>query len=40
VYTVSTFFFHFSAGDQGLIQHEWKNASDDRGGNGGDIRSS
>jgi hypothetical protein len=36
---VTTFFFHYSAGDQGLIQHEWKNASSDRGGNSGDIRS-
>ena len=36
---VGTFFFHYSAGDQGLIEHEWKNASDDRGGNHGDIRS-
>jgi hypothetical protein len=37
--SVSTFFFHYSAGDQALIQHEWKNASSDRGGNSGDIRS-
>jgi len=37
---VTTFFDHYSAGDQGLIMHEWKNASPDRGGNGGDIRSS
>jgi len=37
--TVTTFFFHYSAGDQTLIQHEWKNASADRGGNNGDIRS-
>jgi len=37
--TVTTFFFHYSAGDQSLIQHEWKNASADRGGNSGDIRS-
>lgn len=37
--SVTTYFFHYSAGDQGLIQHEWKNASDDRGGNHGDIRS-
>jgi hypothetical protein len=36
---VTTFFFHYSAGDQGLIQHEWKNASSDRGGNSGDVRS-
>src|SRR5437016_1942130 len=37
---VTTFFFHYSAGDQTLIQHEWKNASPDRGWNNGDIRSS
>jgi hypothetical protein len=36
---VTTFFDHYSAGDQGLVEHEWKNASDDRGGNHGDIRS-
>jgi hypothetical protein len=35
--TVSTFFDHYSAGDQGLAVHEWKNASCDRGGNHGDI---
>ena len=35
---VTTFFDHYSAGDQGLVEHEWKNASEDRGGNG-DIRS-
>jgi hypothetical protein len=35
--TVSTFFDHYSAGDQGLALHEWKNASCDRGGNQGDI---
>jgi hypothetical protein len=38
-FTIGTFFFHYSAGDQGLVEHEWKNASDDRGGNHGDIRS-
>src|SRR5437879_5373449 len=37
--TVTTFFFHYVAGDQGLIINEWKNASVDRGGNSGDIRS-
>lgn len=37
--TVTTFFFHYSAGDQTLLEHEWKNASADRGGNSGDIRS-
>jgi hypothetical protein len=36
---VTTFFFHYSAGDQQLIAHEWQNASPDRGGNTGDIRS-
>ncbi len=38
--TVTTFFFHYAAGDQSLIMNEWKNASADRGGgNSGDIRS-
>ena len=36
---VTTFFFHYSAGDQMLVAHEWKNASADRGGNHGDIQS-
>jgi len=36
---VTTFFFHYVAGDQSLIMNEWKNASADRGGNSGDIRS-
>jgi hypothetical protein len=36
---VTTYFFHYSAGDQQLVEHEWKNASSDRGGNHGDIRS-
>ena len=36
---VTTFFFHYAAGGQGLIVNEWKNASADRGGNHGDIRS-
>jgi hypothetical protein len=40
VCTVGTFFFHYAAGDQSLLYHEWKNASADRGGNGGDIASS
>jgi hypothetical protein len=35
--TVSTYFDHYSAGDQNLAVHEWKNASCDRGGNHGDI---
>jgi hypothetical protein len=38
--TVTTFFDHYSAGDQSLLYHEWKNASADRGGNSGDIASS
>jgi len=38
-FTVSTFFFHYSAGDQMLAVREWKNASCDRGGNSGDIAS-
>jgi len=37
--TVTTFFSHYAAGDQSLAEHEWKNASNDRGGNHGDIRS-
>jgi hypothetical protein len=36
---VTTFFFHYAAGDQNLVEHEWKNASPDRGGNSGDIAS-
>jgi uncharacterized protein YjbI with pentapeptide repeats len=36
---VTTFFFHYTAHDQGLIYREWTNASPDRGGNKGDIRS-
>jgi hypothetical protein len=35
--TVTTYFFHFAAGDQDLALHSWKNASCDRGGNEGDI---
>jgi hypothetical protein len=34
---VTTFLFNYSAGGQGLLFHEWKNASADRGGNSGDI---
>jgi hypothetical protein len=37
---VNTFFFHYAAGDQSLLFHEWKNASADRGGDSGDIASS
>jgi hypothetical protein len=42
---VTTFFFHYTAPitstapNSGLIKNEWKNASADRGGNSGDIRS-
>jgi hypothetical protein len=36
---VETYFFHYAAGDQGLVEHEWRNASPDRGGNNGDISS-
>jgi len=39
-FSVTTFFDHYAAGGQGLIITEWKNASADRGGNHGDIRSS
>ena len=35
--TVTTFLFNYSANDQGLVFHHWKNASADRGGNNGDI---
>lgn len=34
---VTTYFFHYSSGDQTLTYHEWKNASADRGGDHGDI---
>jgi hypothetical protein len=37
--TVTTFFFHYTAANQDLTSHEWTNASPDRGGNRGDIRS-
>jgi hypothetical protein len=36
---IPTFFFHYAAGDQDLVENEWKNASSDRGGNSGDIAS-
>ena len=39
VCSASTFFDHYVAVDQGLVYHEWKNASADRGGNKGDIAS-
>jgi hypothetical protein len=34
---VCTFKFNYHAGDQGLIYRDWQNASDDQGGNQGDI---
>lgn len=40
LFEVTTYFFHYAGYDgsnQVLIEHEWKNASDDRGGNHGDI---
>jgi hypothetical protein len=36
-YVVTTFRLEYTAGGQGLSWHTWKNASDDRGGNNGDI---
>lgn len=39
-YDVTTFLFNYSSGDKQLIAHHWKNASLDRGGNLGDIRTS
>ena len=36
-YDVPTFRFEFTAGGPDLSWHTWKNASDDRGGNSGDI---
>lgn len=35
--SATTFFDHYVSTDQSLIEHEWKNASPDRGGNSGDI---
>ena len=37
---VTTFLFNYSSSDRQLIQRHWKNASEDRGGNLGDIRTS
>jgi hypothetical protein len=39
-YTTPVFEFIYQAPGQGLIEHMWHNASPDRGGNYGDIRSS
>ena len=38
-YDVPSFGFTYHANGPGLIQREWRNASADQGGNGGDIRS-
>jgi hypothetical protein len=34
---VTTYYFHYAVGQPTPIYHEWKNASADRGGDGGDI---
>jgi hypothetical protein len=39
-YDVTTFLFNYNSSDRSLIQRHWKNASEDRGGNLGDIRTS
>jgi hypothetical protein len=39
-YNVTSFGFTYHANGPDLIQREWRNASPDQGGNGGDIRSS
>jgi len=39
-YNVTTFLFNYSSDDKELISRHWKNASADRGGNLGDIRTS
>lgn len=39
-FEVTTFLFNYSSSDQTLISRHWKNASEDRGGNLGDIRTS
>lgn len=38
-YNVTSFGFTYHANGPGLVQREWRNASADQGGNGGDIRS-
>lgn len=38
-YNVTSFGFTYHANGPDLIQREWRNASPDQGGNGGDIRS-
>ena len=37
-YTVTSFGFTYHAHGANLAQREWRNASADQGGNGGDIR--
>jgi hypothetical protein len=37
---VTTFLFNYRSKDKSLIQRHWTNASADRGGNRGDIRTS
>lgn len=37
--SANTFFFSYNANGQCLIEHHWQNASADRGGNSGDIKS-
>ena len=39
-YDIPSFGFTYHANGPGLIQREWRNASADQGGNGGDIRTS
>lgn len=39
-FDIPSFGFTYHANGPGLIQREWRNASADQGGNGGDIRSS
>jgi hypothetical protein len=38
-YNVTSFGFTYHAHGPDLVQSEWRNASADQGGNGGDIRS-
>ena len=40
VYNVTTFYFDYRARDQGLVYRHWVNASNDLGGNRGDIATS
>ena len=39
-YTVTSFGFNYHANGPELVQRDWRNASADQGGNGGDIRTS